>query len=69
VELTGDVEAAFELTGQEAPGNPTMSCRSREPLRVMGEVTEWQGHSAEAIEAMKAGLERLDRLGIEPLDD
>lgn len=51
------------------PGNPTKSYRSREPLRVTGEVTDWQGHSPEALKAMKDGLERLKRLGVEPIDD
>lgn len=30
-----------------------------EPLRVTGEVTEWQGHAPEALKAMKDGVERL----------
>jgi hypothetical protein len=51
------------------PGNPTRSYRSRDPLRVMGEVTDWQGHSPEALQAMKDNLERLRQLGIEAIDD
>jgi rifampin ADP-ribosylating transferase len=69
VEPTGPMEDDPNLTDMKFRGNPTRSYRSRHPLRVTGEVTDWQGHSAEAIEAMKAGLERLDRLGIEPMDD
>ncbi len=26
------------------PGNPTCSYRTRDPLRVTGEITEWKGH-------------------------
>ncbi len=41
VEPIGQIEDASELTNQKSPGHPTMSWRSREPLRVTGEVTEW----------------------------
>jgi rifampin ADP-ribosylating transferase len=56
------------LTDQTSPGHPTMSCRSREPLRVTGEVADWQGHSPEALKAMQEGVERAKRQGIEPID-
>jgi hypothetical protein len=69
VEPTGPLEDDPNLTDQRYPGNPTKSFRSREPLRVMGEVTDWQGHAPEVLEAMKDGLERLAREGVEPLDD
>lgn len=69
VEPTGPIEDDPNLTDQRYPGNPTKSYRSREPLRVMGEVTEWQGHAPEALKAMKEGLERLAREGVEPIDD
>jgi len=68
VEPTGPVEEDPELTDRKFRGNPTKSFRSREPLRVVGEVADWKGHSAEALQAMKDGLERLARLGVEPMD-
>jgi len=34
-----------------------------------GEITDWHGHSPEALTAKKDGLERLERLGVEPIDD
>ncbi len=46
------------LTDKKYPGNPTLSYRSKDPLRVIGEVLNWQGHSAEELKAMKDGLER-----------
>lgn len=52
------------LTNQRFPGNPTRSYRSMAPLRVVGEVIGWQGHTAEEIEAMKAGI-----AGRAPVDD
>jgi rifampin ADP-ribosylating transferase len=69
VEPTGQIEHDPELMDEKSAGNPTMSYHSREPLRVTGEVTDWQGHSPEALKAMKDGLERLERLGVEPIDD
>jgi len=69
VEPTGPIEDDPNLTDKKFRGNPTKSFRSREPLRVTGEGTDWQGHSPEALQAMKDGLEQLERLGIEPIDD
>jgi len=69
VEPTGVIEDDPNLTDKKFRGNPTKSFRSREPLRVTGEITDWQGHSPEALKAMKDGLERLERLGVEPIDD
>ena len=69
VEPTGPIEEDPNLTDKKFRGNPTKSYRSRAPLRVAGEVTAWQGHSPEALKAMKDGLERLARLGVQPIDD
>ncbi len=63
VEPTGPIMDDPNLTNTRFPGNPTRSYRSRDPLRVTGEVTGWQGHSPEAIQAMKEGIK-----GREPLD-
>lgn len=69
VKPTGPIEDDPNLTNKKFRGNPTKSFRSREPLQVTGEITDWQGHSPEALKAMKDGLERLERLGVEPIDD
>ena len=69
VEPTGLIEDDPNLTDKKYPGNPTKSYRTRDPLRVTGEVTDWKGHSAEELQAMKDGLERLKRLGIEAIED
>jgi rifampin ADP-ribosylating transferase len=66
---TGSIEDDPNLTDKKYPGNPTKSYRSRHPLRVSGEVTDWQGHSSEQLKAMKENLERLKRLGIEAIED
>ncbi|MBD1854711.1 NAD(+)--rifampin ADP-ribosyltransferase [Leptolyngbya sp. FACHB-1624] len=69
VEPTGSIMDDPNLTDKKYPGNPTKSYRSREPLWVTGEVTDWQGHSPEALKTMKDNLERLKQLGIEAIDD
>ena len=68
VEPTGAIEDDPNLTDKKFPGNPTLSYRSREPLRVTGEIADWQGHSPEQLKAMKDHLERLRKLGIEAID-
>lgn len=69
VEPTGPIEDDPNLTDKRFPGNPTKSYRSRDPLRVTGEVTDWQGHPPEQLKAMKDHLERLKQLGIEAIED
>ena len=68
VEPVGSIEDDPNLTDRKFPGNPTKSYRSREPLRVVGEVLDWQGHSPEELQAMREGLERLRQQGVEPID-
>jgi rifampin ADP-ribosylating transferase len=69
VEPTGEFEDDPNLTDKKFPGNPTKSYRSRHPLRVIGEVTDWQGHSPEQLNAMKEHLERLKQQGIEAIEE
>ena len=69
VEPTGPIEDDPNLTDKRFPGNPTKSYRSREPLRVTGELTDWQGQSPEVLKAMKDHLEEMKRLGVEAIDD
>lgn len=59
VEPTGSFVDDPDLTDKKFAGNPTRSYRSREPLRVVGEVTDWQGHSPEEIKAMTDARDRL----------
>jgi hypothetical protein len=63
VEPTGAFEDDPNLTDKKFPGNPTASYRSRDPLRVIGEVETWQGHSPDQLQAMKDGLARLEAEG------
>jgi rifampin ADP-ribosylating transferase len=63
VEPEGDFEDDPNVTDKRFPGNPTRSFRSREPLRVVGEVADWVGHSPERLRAMLDGLEAMRRAG------
>jgi len=69
VEPTGQIENDPDLTDKKFPGNPTMSYRSTEPFRVVGEVTVWQGHPIEQVKAMKVALTKLKEQGINSLND
>jgi len=69
VEPTGPIEDDPNLTDKKFPGNPTQSYRTRQPLRVTDEVTEWQGHPPEQLKAMQDHLERLKQLGIEAIEE
>lgn len=69
VEPTGPIEDDPNLTDKKFPGNPTKSFRSRHPLRVTGEVSDWQGHAPEQLQAMKDHLDRLKQQGIEAIED
>ncbi len=69
VEPTGPIENDPNLTDKKFPGNPTMSFRSKHPFKVVGEITIWQGHATEQVQAMKEGLAKLREQGIEAIED
>lgn len=64
VEPTGEFFDDPNVTDKRFPGNPTRSYRSRDPLRVVGELVDWQGHSPDEIQAMKDAI-----VGLDPVDD
>ncbi|HEY0978876.1 MAG TPA: NAD(+)--rifampin ADP-ribosyltransferase [Flavobacteriales bacterium] len=69
VEPTGPFENDPNLTDKKFPGNPTRSYRTREALRIVGEVKDWTGHTPEQLRTMKENLERLKQQGIEAIED
>ncbi len=69
VEPTGPIEDDPNLTDKKFPGNPTKSYRSAHPVKVVGEITIWQGHPPEQLKAMKDGIEGAKQLGIEAIED
>lgn len=69
VEPLGALEDDPNVTDKKLPGNPTRSYRTREPVRIVGELADWTGHTAEQIEAMLAGLADLRRRGLDVIYD
>ena len=69
VDPTGPLEDDPNLTDKKFPGNPTKSYRTRDPLRVVGEIIDWKGHSAEQLKTMRDHLDRLREQGIEAIEE
>jgi len=69
VEPTGAIVDDPNVTDQKFPGNPTLSYRSRDPLRIVGEVTHWQGHPADQVRQMKEHLDRMKADGVDLIID
>ena len=53
VEPTGPFENDPNVTDKKFPGNPTRSYRSRDPLRIVREVTDWTRLTPEALQAWR----------------
>ena len=68
VEASGPIMDDPNLTDRKFPGNPTLSYRSRDPLRVIAEVTMWQGHSPERLKQMKENVARAKARGTNIID-
>jgi rifampin ADP-ribosylating transferase len=69
VEPTGILEDDPNVTDKKFPGNPTRSYRTREPVRVIGELVDWVGHSPEQVQAMRDRLAELKRQGLAVIED
>jgi rifampin ADP-ribosylating transferase len=69
VEPMGEFEDDPNVTNKRFPGNPTRSFRTREPLRIVGELVDWVGHPPEKLHAMRDGLDRLKREGRAQIED
>lgn len=63
VEPTGELEDDPNVTDKKMPGNPTRSYRTKEPVRIVGELEDWVGHTPEQVQAMREGLATLRREG------
>lgn len=69
VEPTGPFEDDPNVTNKRFPGNPTQSYRTRHPLRVIGELSDWQGHPPEVIQQMLDHLAQLREQGLDVIED
>ncbi|MFN0282055.1 MAG: NAD(+)--rifampin ADP-ribosyltransferase [Kineosporiaceae bacterium] len=69
VEPSGPFEDDPNVTNKRFPGNPTRSYRTRHPLRVVGEVTAWEGHDPEVVKGMLDSLALLREQGLDVIED
>lgn len=69
VEPTGPFEDDPNVTNKRFRGNPTKSYRSREPLRIVGEVDGWERTDPEVIRAMLGRLAALKAQGEDLIED
>lgn len=69
VEPQGPIEDDPNVTDKKFPGNPTHSYRTREPVRVVREFTDWVGHSPEFLQAYRENLDDLRRRGLAVIYD
>lgn len=69
VEPTGPFEDDPNVTNKRFKGNPTKSYRSRHPLRIVAEVSDWDEHSPEIIKGMLDRLAALRDQGSDVIED
>jgi len=56
VEPTGSFENDPNVTNKKFPGNPTRSYRTQAPLKILGEVTDWERQPAEELQKWREKL-------------
>ncbi|MGV8849221.1 MAG: NAD(+)--rifampin ADP-ribosyltransferase [Propionibacteriaceae bacterium] len=69
VEPTGAFENDPNLTNARFPGNATRSYRTRDPLTVIGEVTDWKAHDPEVLKHMRDNVAAMKERGVEAIND
>lgn len=69
VEPTGSFVDDPNLTDRRFPGNPSLSYRSQDPLRILAQVTKWQGHAPEQVQLMKNNLAEIKASGVNHIID
>ena len=66
---TGPFEDDPNVTNKKFPGNVTQSYRTRHPLRVTGEVVDWEGHAPDVLQGMLDNIARLRAQGLDVIED
>jgi rifampin ADP-ribosylating transferase len=69
VQPLGPFEDDPNVTDKRFPGNPTRSYRTRSPVRVVGELENWEGHDPAVLQGMLDGLARLREQGLDVIED
>ena len=69
VEPMGTLEDDPNVTDKKFPGNPTRSYRTKEPVKIVGELVDWAGHSPDQLQVMRDRLADLERRGLAVIYD
>ncbi|MBJ7289482.1 NAD(+)--rifampin ADP-ribosyltransferase, partial [Williamsia sp.] len=69
VEPQGEIEDDPNVTDKKLPGNPTCSYRTEAPVLIVGELTDWVGHTPDQLQAMRSGLAELRRRRLDVIYD
>ncbi len=69
VKPTGPLENDPNLTDKKFPGNPTRSYRTTEPIRVVEEVLDWEGHPPDVLQHMRDRVAELKAAGVEAINE
>lgn len=59
VEPLGSFENDPNVTDKRLPGNPTRSYRSKDPLKIVGEVTDWKRQTPEELQKWRESLANI----------
>ena len=59
VEPTGSFENDPNVTDRKFPGNPTRSYRTRKPLKIVGEVTDWVRQTPDELQKWREKLANI----------
>jgi len=69
VEPTGAFEDDPNLTDKKYPGNPTLSFRTKEPLRIVGVIEQWKEHPQDVLQNMIGSLAKAKAEGVEAINE
>jgi rifampin ADP-ribosylating transferase len=69
VEPLGAIENDPNVTDKKFPGNPTNSVRAREGLKVVAEVSGWQGHPPDEVKAARDRVDEALKNGAPIIED
>jgi hypothetical protein len=69
VEPLGPFEDDPNVTDKRFPGNPTASYRTRDPLLILHEVQDWEGHAPDVLQGMLDSLAKLREQGLDLIED
>ncbi len=59
VQPSGSFENDPNVTNKKFPGNPTRSYRTREPLKIVGEITDWIKQTPEELQRWREKLPKV----------